>query len=72
MEGPKSSFYWSCRKIQVMVVGKSCWEGGMGMLVKEELCKSVVAIHRRKDSMRTMCLIFGENDMDDMCLCTSK
>ena len=51
-------------------------KGGVAILVKEEVCESVVEIRRRSDRMITMCLIFGEEMIrvksGDMCLCTSK
>ena len=43
-----------------MVFGNDAGKGAMGIMVKEELCKSVVEIRRRSDKMMTMRLIFGE------------
>ena len=57
----KKLVFWGWRKkIQVMVVKNWCWEGWCGGqgLVKEELCKSVVEIWRRNNTMMKMCLIF--------------
>ena len=48
---------------QEMMLEKS----GMRILVKEELYESVVEI-QRSDKMMTMCLIWGANDMGDICL----
>ena len=40
--------------------GNNTGKGGVGILVKEDLCESVVEIRRSSDKTMTMCLIFGE------------
>ena len=49
-----------------MVVEKSWWESIVGILVKEELCESVVEIRRWRGRIMTMHLVI-RNDTVDMC-----
>ena len=43
-----------------MWLGNDAGKGGVKILVKNELCESVVEIQIRSDRMMTMCLILGE------------
>ena len=49
-------------------MGNDGGKGGMGILVKEDLCESVVEIQERSDRMMTMGLIFGEEMMWVICV----
>ena len=62
IEGPSSSFYWSYGGREMML------EGWCGILVKEELCDGVIEIQKRSDRMMIMCLIFGEEMLQVICV----
>ena len=72
MEGPRSSFYYICRKkiLVVQWLGNDVGKGGVAILVKEELCESVVEIQKSDDD--NVPHIWGGNDTSDKCLCIPK
>ena len=43
-------------------------KGGVEILIKEELCESVVEIQKKSDQMMTMRLIFGEEMIQVICV----
>lgn len=48
------------RRYKMWWSGNDSGTGGVGILVKEELCEKVVEIHRTNDRIMTMVLVFGE------------
>ena len=43
--------------------------GGVGILVKEKLCKKVVEVQRKSDRLMTMMLVFEEEDIKVILAC---
>ena len=59
VEGRRYKLWWS---------GNDTGEDSVGILVKEELCESVVEIRRRSDRIMTMCLIFWKEMIRLICV----
>ena len=59
-------------RYKLWLSGNDTGKGSVGILVKEEMCESVVEIRRRSDRRMTMCLIFGEEMMRVICVYASQ
>ena len=55
------------RRCKLLWCGNDDKTGGVGMLVKEELCENVVEVRRRCDRVMAMGLVFGEEVVIMIC-----
>ena len=68
MRRPKACFIGvKERRYKLWYSGNDVGKGGVGILVKEELCENVFEISR-SDRMITICLMYGEEMIQVICV----
>jgi len=62
MERPRSARFLGVkeRRYKLWWAGNDSGTGGVGILVKEELCDKVMEVRRRNDRIMAMVMTFGE------------